>query len=102
MPPDSFRDIFHKVFQIRLTYPEVGVLLSILDVGGNGALDGAKFLNWLFKISRKEEKFMLGTKTFIVCRLQIHKFNRFSFKLRRVTEPSNHGYVETDHDEHHQ
>lgn len=63
MPPDSFRDIFNKVFQIRLTYPEVGVLLSILDVGGNGALDGAKFVNWFFKISRKEEKFMLGEKS---------------------------------------
>lgn len=60
MPADSFRDIFFKVFQMRLTFPEVGVLLGILDAGGTGIMDGAKFLNWFFKISRNEEKFMLG------------------------------------------
>jgi len=60
LPPDKFRELFSQVFAIKLTFPEVGVLLSILDLGGIGTLDGAKFLNWFYKLSRQEERFMLG------------------------------------------
>jgi Ca2+-binding EF-hand superfamily protein len=60
LPPDKFRELFAKIFNIRLSFPEIGVLLSILDLGGIGSLDGTKFLNWFYKICRHEEKFMLG------------------------------------------
>ena len=36
LPPGSFRDIFNRIFLMKLSLPEVGVLLSILDLGGTG------------------------------------------------------------------
>lgn len=59
--PLAFRDIFSRVFSsIKLTFPEVGVLLSILDTAGVGSLDGPRFLNWFYKLGRCEAKIMLG------------------------------------------
>jgi hypothetical protein len=52
MFPQAFRDIFYRVFQIRLTFPEMGVLCSILDTSGTLALDGPKFLNWLYRLGK--------------------------------------------------
>lgn len=52
MFPQAFRDIFYRVFQIRLSFPEMGVLCSILDTSGTLALDGPKFLNWLYKLGK--------------------------------------------------
>ena len=50
MFPQGFRDVFYNVFLIRLSFPEMGVLLSILDNSGTLTLDGPKFLNWLYRI----------------------------------------------------
>jgi hypothetical protein len=50
MFPMAFREIFYNVFHIRMTYPEMGVMCSILDSSGTLALDGPKFLNWLYKL----------------------------------------------------
>jgi len=58
--PKSFREVFYRVFLIRFTFPEVGVLLSIVDSAGAGTIDGPLFLNWFYKLARKEERIMLG------------------------------------------
>lgn len=63
LPADKFRELFAKIFSIKFTYPEVGVILSILDLGGIGTIDGTRFLNWFYKICRHEERFMLGETT---------------------------------------
>jgi Ca2+-binding EF-hand superfamily protein len=60
LAPEKFRDLFYRIFNVRYTYPEIGVLLSILDNTGLRIIDGTKFLNWFYKISRKMEAFMLG------------------------------------------
>eukprot|EP01031_Cornospumella_fuschlensis_P029692 gene29692-35840_t len=90
LPPDKFRDLFYRIFNIKFTLAEVGVLLGILhgdglnDTGsvgdayslgdthgsgengskgkgiGLGVFDGPRFLTWFYKLSRIEEKFMLG------------------------------------------
>jgi Ca2+-binding EF-hand superfamily protein len=63
LAPEKFRDLFYRIFNVRFTYPEIGVLLSILDNTGLRIIDGTKFLNWFYKISRKMEAFMLGEST---------------------------------------
>jgi hypothetical protein len=60
LPPDKFRELFYQIFNVRFTFPEIGVLLSILDTTNLRVVDGSKFLNWFYKISRKLESFMLG------------------------------------------
>ena len=60
LDPESFRELFNHIFLIRFSFPEIGVLLSILDHQGNGVLDGPRLLNWFYKICRWEEKIMLG------------------------------------------
>lgn len=63
LPADKFRELFAKIFNVKFTFPEVGVILSILDLGGIGTIDGTRFLNWFYKICRHEERFMLGETT---------------------------------------
>jgi hypothetical protein len=63
LPPDKFRELFYQIFNVRFTFPEIGVLLSILDTTNLRVVDGSKFLNWFYKISRKLESFMLGETT---------------------------------------
>lgn len=58
--PKSFREVFYRIFLIRFTFPEVGVLLSMVDSSGLGTIDGPLFLNWFYKLARKEERIMLG------------------------------------------
>lgn len=59
--PLSFRDIFHRIFLVRFTSPELGVLLSVLDPGSTGnTIDGPRFLNWFYKLARLEERIMFG------------------------------------------
>jgi len=58
--PKSFREVFYRIFLIRFTFPEVGVLLSIVDSAGSATIDGPLFLNWFYKLARKEERIMLG------------------------------------------
>ena len=61
LTPLAFRDIFSRVFtSIKFTFPEVGVLLNILDTAGVGSLDGPRFLNWFYKLGRIEGRIMLG------------------------------------------
>ncbi len=60
LPAGKFQDLFKQVFSIKLTFPELGVLLGILDVSGIGTFDGNRFLTWLYRIARIEEQIMLG------------------------------------------
>jgi Ca2+-binding EF-hand superfamily protein len=60
LPPDKFRELFYNIFAVRFTFPELGVLLSILDYSKLRVFDGPRFLNFFYKISRMEEKYMLG------------------------------------------
>ena len=62
LSPLAFRDIFGRIFgsKNRFTFPEMGVLLSILDNAGTGTLDGPRFLNWFYKLGRVEGRIMLG------------------------------------------
>lgn len=60
LPPDKFRELFYQIFNVRFTMAEMGVLLSILDHSGLRVLDGNKFLNWFYKITRKIESYLLG------------------------------------------
>ena len=57
----AFIDIFRRIFHgIKFTFKEFGVLLSILDSAGTRCIDGPRFLNWFYKIGRKETQIMLG------------------------------------------
>lgn len=60
LTPSAFREVFYRVFHIKLTYPELGVLLSIYDDPGIGSIDGSKFLGSFFRLGRLEEQAMLG------------------------------------------
>ena len=60
LPPDKFRELIYNIFAVRFTFPELGVLLSILDYSNLRVFDGPRFLNFFYKISRLEEKYMLG------------------------------------------
>jgi len=59
LPPDKFRELFAKVFGIKLSFPEVGILLHIIDTGGSVTVGGTRFLNWFYRVSRHAEKFLL-------------------------------------------
>lgn len=59
LPPDKFRELFAKVFGIKLSFPEVGILLHIIDTGGSVTVSGTRFLNWFYRMSRHAEKFLL-------------------------------------------
>jgi hypothetical protein len=56
----AFKELFQRIFMVKLTYSEVGVIMSILDTNNSGVIDGPKFLNWFYKLSRKEESILLG------------------------------------------
>lgn len=61
LTPLAFREIFGRIFhKNKFSFPEMGVLLSILDSSGTGTLDGPRFLNWFYKLGRIEGKIMLG------------------------------------------
>jgi hypothetical protein len=59
LPPDKFRELFSKVFGIKLSFPEVGILLHLIDTGGSVTVGGTRFLNWFYRVSRHAEKFLL-------------------------------------------
>ena len=56
----AFRETFYRVFLIRFSFAEVGVVMNMLDFNGTGVIDGPRFLNWFYKLSRWEEKIMLN------------------------------------------
>ncbi len=58
----TFRDNFFRIFLIKLSYPEIGVLMKILDpeLSKKHLLDGNKFLTAFFKFERLFERFVLG------------------------------------------
>jgi Ca2+-binding EF-hand superfamily protein len=66
MLPVAFKEVFRRVFQTKLSFPEVGVLLGIFDETGVGSIDGSKFLKAFFRLGRLEEKIMLGEAPDIV------------------------------------
>lgn len=63
LPPIAFREVFYRVFLVRLTFPEVGVLMNIMDEGGTGSIDGTKFMNAFFRLGRLQEKSLLGEES---------------------------------------
>lgn len=60
LPPDKFRDLMYRIFQVKFTMPEMGFMLSLLDQSGLGVFDGRRFITWFYKLARIEEKFLLG------------------------------------------
>ena len=50
MPPTAFKETFYRIFLVRLTYPEIGALMSVVDDNGTGVIDGKKFANMFFKL----------------------------------------------------
>ena len=50
LPPVAFREVFLRVFLVKLTYPEIGALLSVFDEMGTGTIDGHKFLNAFYRL----------------------------------------------------
>jgi hypothetical protein len=59
----SFIDVCRRIFHgTKFSYPEVGVLMSILDGAGTGTIDGPRFLNWFYKLGRVEGEIMLGER----------------------------------------
>jgi Ca2+-binding EF-hand superfamily protein len=85
LPPDKFRDLFHRVFAVKFTYPEVGMLLSILDQPGLGVFDGWRFLTWFYRLSRIEEKYLLGESGE---QLDLEVLRRIAILPTRVNSPS--------------
>jgi hypothetical protein len=63
LPPVAFREVFYRVFLVRLTFPEIGALMSVLDEGGTGTIDGNQFMNSFFRLGRLQEKALLGEST---------------------------------------
>ena len=60
LAPVAFKELFYRVFGIKLTYPELGVLLNLYDDNSLGSIDGGQFLNSFFKVSRLEEAIAQG------------------------------------------
>ena len=52
MPPTAFKEVFYRIFLVRLTYPEVGALMSVIDESGTGVIDGKKFANLFYKLGK--------------------------------------------------
>ena len=60
LPPVAFKEVFYRIFLTRLTYPEIGALMSVLDEQGTGSIDGSKFLKAFLRLGRIQEKVLLG------------------------------------------
>lgn len=60
--PAALRDIFHRAFLIRLTLPEVGVLIHYInpELEREHLINGNKFLTSFMKLSRIHENILLG------------------------------------------
>ena len=56
LPADTFRVAFFRIFQIKFSFPELGVLLSIIDPQGQGIIPGPEFLRWFYRLARLEER----------------------------------------------
>jgi len=60
LPPIAFKEVFYRIFLVRLTFPEIGALMSVLDEAGTGSIDGTKFMNAFFRLGRLQEKALFG------------------------------------------
>jgi len=52
MTPGVFRDAFHRIFLVHLSFPEIGALINALDESSYGVVDGAKFVTALYKLGK--------------------------------------------------
>ena len=58
----AFKQSILRIFNVKMSYPEVGVIIGLLsNEGGGGTVDGQSFLSWFYRFARKEEGVMLGT-----------------------------------------
>ena len=60
LPPIAFKEVFYRIFLTRLTFPEIGALMSVLDEQGTGSIDGSKFMKAFLRLGRIQEKVLLG------------------------------------------
>ena len=60
MSASSFRDTFYRIFLVRFTLPEVGVVVHHIDPSGMVTIDGPTFYKAFLKLARVEEKVLLG------------------------------------------
>lgn len=64
-PPNSapsFRDSFYRIFLVRLTFGELGVLAEVLNpkIAENNLIDGTTFLTSFYRLARLQERVLLG------------------------------------------
>lgn len=48
----AFREVFGRIFLSRLSFAEMGALLSIVDETGTGFIDGATFVKMFYKLGK--------------------------------------------------
>jgi hypothetical protein len=64
-PPNSapsFRDSFYRIFLVRLSFGELGVLAGILNpkLAESNLIDGSSFLTSFYRLARVQERVLLG------------------------------------------
>eukprot|EP00620_Florenciella_sp_RCC1587_P019114 CAMPEP_0182578550 /NCGR_PEP_ID=MMETSP1324-20130603/41358_1 /TAXON_ID=236786 /ORGANISM="Florenciella sp., Strain RCC1587" /LENGTH=77 /DNA_ID=CAMNT_0024794505 /DNA_START=8 /DNA_END=238 /DNA_ORIENTATION=+ len=55
MAPHVFKEQLFRVFNIRLTPPELGALMKFFDKDGDGVIDCSEFLITFFKVGFEEK-----------------------------------------------
>lgn len=101
--PAAFKDAFHRVFSVALSRRECGVLLGVYDDRGAGIINGQKFLNSFFKVSRKisslqdlsDSEIMGLLRTEDASRPLIESFNQSNRRRRSPSPESNVDTVKT-------
>jgi hypothetical protein len=48
--------VFYRIFLLKLSYPEVGALLSYIDESGTGFVDGPTFVKMFYKLGNYLKK----------------------------------------------
>jgi hypothetical protein len=49
-PPAAFREIFYRIFLMKLSFAEIGVLLKLLGGEESRCLDGQSFVKLFYKL----------------------------------------------------
>lgn len=60
MTPTFVKDAMNKIFMVKFTFPEIGVLLDTINDSGLDQLDGSKLVKLLFKLARLETQVIMG------------------------------------------
>jgi Ca2+-binding EF-hand superfamily protein len=90
LPPVAFREVFNRIFLLRLSFPEMGALLSIVDESGLGLVDGDTFVKMFYKLSRLEEKDMFANVAYEKSHIGMEtlRASQTTVDLRSLNAPS--------------